>query len=309
MMTDLWCAASFYGPPRDGYCFKQALFWGLWLLWPLLAWLLWCAWHRQGPWGWARWAPWGLVLATTLVFVHMRFVERHLIVERHTELVLGFDARLAVVSDLHVGLFKDTAFVERVVAKLNALNVDAVLIAGDWTYEPSGPLLPMLQPLAQLRHVALSVPGNHDEEVPGPPIQKALREALMQVGVKPIEGTHHRFSNFTVVGLGEHWVHKDGPEPLQRAPKDKPIVVLVHQPDSMMAYPKGSAHLSIAGHTHGGQVRFPFIGAVMNASQHPFDRGLHTFTPDPVFVTSGLGEVGLPLRLLNPPVIDVLKIR
>lgn len=45
------------------------------------------------------------------------------------------------------------------------------------------------------------------------------------------------------------------------------------------------------------------------ASSNPFDRGLHTWTPTPTFVSSGLGEVGLPIRLLNPPVIDVLTIR
>ncbi len=184
-----------------------------------------------------------------------------------------------------------------------------MLVAGDWTYEPTRALPELLAPFKTLRHPILSVPGNHDEEIPGPPIAKALREALVSVGIKPIEYTHHRFARFTVVGLGDHWAKKDGLEPLRAAPKDLPIILLMHQPDTAMSIPRGAAALALAGHTHGGQVRFPFIGAVAKVTTHPFDRGLHSFTPLPTFVTSGLGEVGLPIRLLIPPVIDVLTIR
>ena len=47
----------------------------------------------------------------------------------------------------------------------------------------------------------------------------------------------------------------------------------------------------------------------MCLSSDAFDRGLHTFAPVPVFVTAGLGETGVPMRWMNPPVIDVLALK
>jgi hypothetical protein len=303
----MFCAPPLYGP-APGHCAKQVIFWGLWLLWTLLGALLIMGWRRQRRWDrWSRGA-WAIAVAAVVVPLDMRFVERQWIVERHTTIEAGFPARIAVISDIHLGLFKDETFAARVVDRLNAIDVDVVLFAGDWTYEPTRPIAELVAPFARLRHTMLSVPGNHDEQVPGPPLVKPLRDALFAVGIVPVEYTHHRLANFTVVGLGDRWAKKDGIGPLNTAPRDKPIVVLTHQPDTAMTFVGGLAALVVTGHTHGGQVRFPFVGAVVNASSNPFDRGLHTWTPTPTFVTSGLGEVGLPIRLLNPPVIDILTI-
>jgi uncharacterized protein len=304
------CVDGLYGQ-RPGHCLKQLIFMASWVLWPLLAaWVVW-AWRHRRTWAASAWFAWALPLSLLVVAIDMRFVERQRIVVRETTLELGFEARIAHIADLHLGLFKDEHFAARVVERLNTLDVDAVLVSGDWTYEPTRPLEELLAPFAKLRHPTLSVPGNHDEpSATGPArIAEPLRRALIDVGIVPIEYTHRRMATFTVVGLGDHWAGKDDLGPLNRAPKDLPIVLLLHQPDSVMSYPKGSAVLALAGHTHGGQVRLPIVGAVINASRFPFDRGLHGFTPLPTFVTAGLGEVGLPIRWLNPPVIDVLTIR
>ena len=305
----MFCAPSYYGP-MAGHCFKQVVFSGMWLLGPLLLALLVVAWRRRRQWQRRSWVRWGAGVCVVALFLHMRFVERQWIVERHTTLDLGFTARIALISDLHVGLYTDDGFVDRIVDRLNAIDVEAVLVAGDWTYEPTRPLPELLAPFARLRHLALSVPGNHDEQAPGPPIAKPLRDTLVSLGIKPIEGSHHRMPGWTVVGLGDRRAGKDDLTPLRTAPRDQPIVVLMHEPDSAVRIPAGMAKLALAGHTHGGQVRLPFVGALMNSSVYPFDRGLHTnIAAVPTFVTSGLGDSIQPIRLLNPPVIDVLTVR
>jgi uncharacterized protein len=304
----IFCAPSYYGPV-PGHCFSQVVFWGMWLLWPLLLALGVFAWRRRTRWNGWDWGAWTIAVCAVAVPLDMRFIERQWIVERHTVIDLGFAARIAVISDIHLGLFKDEAFAARVVERLNAIDVDVVLFAGDWTYDPTRPIAELVAPFAKLRHPMLSVPGNHDEQQPGPLLVKPLRDALIGVGIVPVEYTHHRLATFTVVGLGDHWAGKDGIGPLNAAPRDQPVIVLAHQPDTVMRFTGNMAALAVTGHTHGGQVRFPFVGAVVNASKNPFDRGLHTWTPIPTFVTSGLGEVGLPIRLLNPPVIDVLTVR
>jgi predicted MPP superfamily phosphohydrolase len=250
-----------------------------------------------------------VVVLLALWFAEMRFIEPALIVERHTVLNIGFQARVALISDYHMGLFNSPRFLERVVDRLNAMPLDAVLIAGDHLSKPDRPLAELLAPLARLRHAAFSVPGNHDESFPGPPVRDELRRALLAAGVTPIEYRHVVLERFTLVGLGDRFAHRDGIAPVLAAPGDKPRVVLMHNPDSAMSLPPGSAVLALAGHTHGGQVRIPLLYRHAIPCVHPFDRGLHSFAPVPVFVTSGLGETGVPMRFLNPPVIDVLEIR
>ncbi len=118
------CAPSLYGPARADHCFKQLIYLGSWVLWPLLVLVLWWAWRQRRVWRGGAWLAWAFALGCVLIPIHMRFVERTLIVERHSTLKLGFEARIALISDLHVGLFKDEAFVARLVEKLNALEVE-----------------------------------------------------------------------------------------------------------------------------------------------------------------------------------------
>ena len=93
-------------------------------------------------------------------------------------------------------------------------------------------------------------------------------------------------------------------------------MVLTHNPDSVYDAPRGAVKLLLAGHTHGGQIRLPLVYRYVLPVKGPFDRGLYPavdWDADPegrpaVFVTSGVGEIGLPMRLLNPPAIDWLTL-
>ncbi len=278
----------------------------LWLAWPLLAWLGWRL--VRGPKLWRKRLLFGVPLALTALFSYAHFIEPRWITQRHTPLALGFKARIAVISDYHLGLFKGADFLGRVVDELNAMEVDVVLIAGDHLNYPDRPLVELLAPLQRLRHPVYSVPGNHDDSPNEPERTADLKQALQSLGVHTVEYSHVVLPQFTLVGLGDHWAGRDGRKPLDEAPHDKPIVVLFHNPDTAMSLRPGDAVLAVAGHTHGGQVRIPGLYHRVIPTKYPFDRGLHSFTPVPTFVTSGLGEIGLPLRLFNPPVIDVLEI-
>jgi len=136
-----------------------------------------------------------------------------------------------------------------------------------------------------------------------------LSAALRALGIHPVQGTHADLGPVILVGLGDRWAGHDGLEPLRSAPRGKPALVLMHNPDSAMQLRPGEAVLALAGHTHGGQLRIPGLYRRAIPCEHPFDRGLHTFGPVPVFVTSGLGETAVPLRWMNPPVIDLLRLR
>jgi predicted MPP superfamily phosphohydrolase len=131
-----------------------------------------------------------LLLAGYAVFAWARLVEPHWVrVQRTTLVGTGAQARLALISDLHLGIYKRRDDLRRVVDRINALQVDAVLIAGDLTYEPAGrALAPLFTPLSDLRAPVFAVLGNHDQQRPGPDIDTELRAALALHGVTVIEG-------------------------------------------------------------------------------------------------------------------------
>ena len=256
-----------------------------------------------------RWlAVFGTSLALLLAIsaTYARFIEPEQIVVRQTVMDVGAPLRVALISDMHIGLFHGRARVQQIVDTLNSLDVDVVLVAGDWTYEPREPLSELLAPLAQSRHRILSVPGNHDEEMPGPPLAAELRAALVAHRVEPIEGRVVNVKGVNFVGIGDRWAHKD----IIAAGLNSqgPFVALAHNPDSIDRLATTPIRTLLAGHTHGGQINLPFATArvLKNATQGGFKRGLYPLGERQVFVTSGLGMVGLPLRLFQPPVIDVL---
>ena len=244
-----------------------------------------------------------------------RLVEPELLRVRQT-VVRGVPAqadpvRIALVSDIHWGLFGRDHQVQRLVARLNELGVDAVFFAGDWTYEPRRDLVAGLAPLAQLRVPAFAVLGNHDTEAPGPPLAGALRSALEAHRVSVVEGRRLAWKGWEIVGLEDLWggfpqrqirEHLGAPHPAR--------LVLAHQPDTFEFVPPGSTFLGLAGHTHGGQIRLPWLTerVLRGSTRNPWWDGLYQTANARVFVTPGTGMIGLPMRLGVPPTIEVIAL-
>jgi uncharacterized protein len=250
------------------------------------------------------------VLSVTAFYA--RFIEPEQIVIRETNLHIGAPLRIALIADAHIGFLQNETRTQQVVDALNRLDVDVVAVAGDWTYEPVKPLRELLAPLSQLRHRMISVPGNHDEELPGPPLAVELRAALVANRVEPIEGQVVAVKGVRFVGMGDRWAHKDFIPELND--ETSPLVALTHNPDSYARLAGTPIRTMLAGHTHGGQINLPWITAkvLKSATDGGFKAGMYNRNANgdrQVFVTTGLGTVGFPMRLFQPPVIDVLICR
>lgn len=256
-----------------------------------------------------KWRQFALLILCGM-FVWMRFVEPYWIVTRNTTIKVGFSARLALVADLHLGQHKKAAFLKQVVNRVNESDVDFLLIAGDFCYRPDRlRLAEILDPLKQLKVPAFAVLGNHDVQRPGPPIRQELAAALEQVGVRLLNNESARLGSFTLLGLGDHWNCEDDVRLIDQFSTSEHLVVMTHNPDTTMRFTDSNADLTLCGHTHGGQVRIPFLYQSVIPTRGSFDRGLMQLGVTQLFVTSGLGEVGFPLRLFNPPVIDLLELK
>lgn len=291
----------------------------LWLYWapriaglPLLA-GLWLRWRIER--GARRWRH-PVYAVLVLVGLWSSWVEPYWIRVRHTTLsgipVGAEPLKLALIADIHWGLFFRDHQLDDLVERLNAMDVDAVVVAGDWTHEPTLDLRAGFAPLARIRHPVWGVLGNHDVQAPGPDLTVPLREALTQHGVRLIEGQAVALKGWELVGLDDQWGGRPTDQirnlwPGGRSTMSARRLVVVHQPDTVALLPQGAAFLSMAGHTHGGQIWIPgFTPWFLRKtnSQQPWWNGLYDTRAGHLLVTPGVGMIGLPARLAVRPTID-----
>jgi uncharacterized protein len=228
--------------------------------------------------------------------------------------------RVVLVSDLHVGApYHGLSRLPSTVDRINATNPDLICIAGDIvTLGVVGGRFTPPEPIArELRRLhapggVFAVLGNHDRQFNGPRVRAALESA----GIRVLEDTATRVSTPSgpvwVAGLTDFWT---GPHNVRRtlgAVRDSatPVLLLTHNPDIFPRIPS-RVTLTLAGHTHGGQVRLPLIGSpiVPSAYGQRYVRGLVVENGRRLFVSTGIGTSDLPVRLGVPPTIFVLTLR
>lgn len=308
-----WEYPHFLVPPqlRVEAFLQLALFHGSWLLIPLLAQsaikaIVRFRQHRK-----LRTAGAATLAAICLLLIYARFVEPGLLVVRRTVIPAPINLDIALVSDVHVGRFTRPAKLRQMVARLNALHVDLVLFAGDFTYGPPKNLAAALAPLRRLNKPMYAVLGNHDEQLPGPPVARRIEHALAGSPVRFIGHRMVDFPDFRLAGLRDWWTGLDDAGFLKAMPHDKPLLVLMHQPHSLRALHGVDFALAMAGHTHGGQVHIPWLTreVFLLLRDEKYVNGYYATPAGKLFVTPGVGITALPLRFDCPPTIDVLELR
>jgi uncharacterized protein len=261
-------------------------------------------------------AIWLLILLLCLLFDYARFIEPNIILTHTTSVPVGFSGRLVLIADIHLGVYKGENFLARLVQQINQLpDVDAVLVAGDWAYFlPPDQIDQELASLKDLKYPVYAVMGNHDNGTPGEDVSAALTKALTADGVVVLNNEIVKLpkNNITLVGLGDRWSNSDDVKLLEKLSPTDNVVVLTHNPDTSLLYnqlERSVVDLTLTGHTHGGQMRIPLIYHWIIPTVGDFDEGMYAVKGAKVFVTGGVGEVWLPMRLGIPPTVEILELK
>lgn len=155
-----------------------------------------------------------------------------------------------------------------------------------------------------------AVLGNHDWWLDGPRVRAALEAQGIPVLEDSATALAESSCGLWVAGIGDFWESAhDIDRALARVPAGAPVIAFTHNPDVFPGIPF-SVSLTVAGHTHGGQVRLPFVGPLFvpsnfgarYASGHVVERGRD------LFVSTGVGTSILPVRFRVPPVVTVLSL-
>lgn len=265
-----------------------------------------------------------LFLSAITVLAYARFVEPRILNVTHAEIDLSngaattVDVRIALFADTHYGIFGNAMPMSRIVEKIQTQNIDAVFIAGDLTYHPSpNQIETELAPLADLDAPVFAVMGNHDVGFPGPDLTDPIFAAFQRLEIATVENraveTTFADTPVIVAGASDLWQRQFAFDFSANLPEGVPVLLLTHNPDTASVVPDSLSYdLMLAGHTHGGQIRLPGLYKNAIPTKWPFDKGLHSYPSENgerlVYVTPGTGMVGLPMRFLMPPRIDVITL-
>ena len=216
---------------------------------------------------------------------------------------------IAQISDIHLGPTLREDFIKRIVDHVNLLDADLVAITGDLVDGTVDHLRDIVAPIRRLRarHGVFFVTGNH-EYYSG--VDEWIAE-LHRLGITVLRNERVSIgtpeASFDLVGVDDAHAHsfghghgEDVPRAVAGRDPNREAVLLAHQPRTVFAAAEHGIGLQLSGHTHGGQI-WPFNYFVR--LQQPVIKGLAKIGSVWLYVNSGTGYWGPPMRLGAPPEI------
>lgn len=306
-----------------------------------------------------------LLIALSLLYIYMNWVEPNRLRVSHfsinltasatyqpaTDISLAASssqpikrqaAKIAVLSDIHIGIFSNPHQLARLVKCLNRLDVNAVLILGDWLYQATT-LDAQLSPFKTLNKPCYTVLSDADAQQVVDDAQNSesasniqLMNILPTFGIQLLPEQGLRIAGIKIIGI-HNGSTMDLPRVIeQQRSAGQPLVIATHDIKQLEANPRtlsdaNNDTLVIAGQTHGGQVNIPVLTPLMvraltgnklaaglrrpdtakQSDNHPkaFNEDEKPSKRYQVWVNTGIGVTGLPFRFNCPPTIDVLTIQ
>ncbi len=246
--------------------------------------------------------------------------------------------KIGQLSDFQVGMWWDNIdTVADSVEKLIEEESAAVFITGDFIYHANpdpkpeiNEVVDLLRPLTEANIPTYAVLGNHDYGIknkgvkPDRELAAQLEQGLESIGITVLNNEAEKIplqneeSDLYVVGIDSHWADDDRvSQALDLLPSNSPRIVMMHNPDSYLEFPANTAPFAIAGHTHGGQIRLPYLPQWSWLSFAKDDKVVadkwvgkdYGNAGNHLYVNRGIGFSDIPLRINCAPEVTFFTLK
>lgn len=248
-----------------------------------------------------------------------RVVRKDIALRRWPSRMDGFT--IAMVSDFHYDPIFSVHPIRAAIGMVNDLHPDLIVLTGDFVTVPwvghkkagaaaAEPCAQLLRNL-QAPYGLWAVLGNHDSFTNPGRVTSALHAVGIQVLANQSVPIEKNGGRFWLAGVNDVMGRTaDLPATLQRVPPDEAVVLLAHEPDYADYVARYAVDLQLSGHSHGGQVRLPWITPFfLPELAKKYVLGLYNIGALTLYTNAGLGTVAIPARLNCPPEITFLTLR
>jgi predicted MPP superfamily phosphohydrolase len=226
--------------------------------------------------------------------------------------------KIVAISDIHGGSnYITEEKIRELVELTNAQNPDLIVLLGDYVSQKSGMHGELKMPSEtiavnlkglQAKYAVYAIIGNHDWWFDEEKVRGEFERAGIKVLENQVEPIQIDGESVWLWGIEDYWKKRRVPlEAFDKIPVKENIIALTHNPDSLLKSPT-EISLMLAGHSHGGQFKFPLYGAIAFVNDPRFMAGEAVVDGKHVFVTTGVGTTGPPVRFRVPPEIAVLRL-
>jgi predicted MPP superfamily phosphohydrolase len=226
---------------------------------------------------------------------------------------------IALASDVHSSIFMTKREMDKYVSLLNGMNADLIVIPGDFVSSFTDEVYPFAEAFSALRapYGVFGVMGNHDFYAGDP--ERVARE-VNDCGVRMLRNDHVTISKgaaqFELLGVDDVGGPGQAKEKMRIARigsnPDLPQILLCHRPYFLPQASEHKVDLMLSGHTHGGQIVLGSLGKMYltpAAMASPYIWGTYRHNATAMYVSRGIGTVGLPIRINCPPELTRIVLR
>lgn len=221
--------------------------------------------------------------------------------------------KIVQLSDIHIDAHTKIETVSKAVALANSLKPDLIVVTGDYVSRQPEAIFDLAPVLASLdaRWGVFTILGNHELWTNPELVRSALEQTGLPVLVNQGVTLGSGRRSIYLAGVDDGWSGRpDLVQALAGRSEGLPTVLLAHEPDLADTFCRdGRVALQLSGHSHGGQIRLPGLGAIILPQYgRKYDQGLYNVNGMWLYTNRGLGLAPAPIRINCPPEVTEITL-